>query len=72
MHIKLLTYIQALQKPIVEKYNPEKDAEFEDERGWKLISDGKFIRNYKEEENANGKHYDEILLQFELFVLAEE
>ena len=61
-------YIQALQKPIVEKYKPEKGTEFEDERGWKLISDGIFIRNYKEEEDVNGKHYDEILLQFELLL----
>lgn len=61
-------YIQALQKPLVEKYNPEADTEFEDERGWKLISDGIFIRNYKDEENENGKHYDEILLQFELLL----
>ena len=61
-------YIQALQNPLIEKYKPEVDTEFEDERGWKLISDGVFIRNYKDEEDENGKHYDEILLQFELLL----
>lgn len=61
-------YIQVLQKPLVEKYNPKVDKEFENEDGWKLVSDGVFIRNYKEEEDAKGKHYDEILLQFELLL----
>lgn len=61
-------YIQALQKPINDKHSPETDIIFKDDRGWELVSDGTFIRNYKKEEDANGKHYDEILLQFELLL----
>lgn len=61
-------YIQSLQKPLFDKYSPETDMLFEDEREWKLISDGDFIRNYEEEEDANGKHYGEILLQLELLL----
>jgi len=61
-------YVQVLQKPLFEQYSPEKDKEFEDVRKWKLISDGTYIRNYKEEEDTNGKHYDEILLPFELLL----
>lgn len=61
-------YIQALQKPLFDKYTPETDVEFEDDRRWELISDGTYIRNYKKEEDANGKHYDEILLQMELLL----
>ena len=60
-------YIQALQKPLFERYSPEKNIMFEDEQEWKLISDGAFIRNYKEE-SVDGSHYDEILLQFELLL----
>lgn len=60
--------IQALQKPLVEMFNPEVDTLFENEKKWRLISDGVFIRNYEEEEDENGKHYGEILLQFELLL----
>ena len=60
--------IQTLQKPLFDQYSPETDKEFEDARNWKLICDGTYIRNYKEEEDANGKHYDEILLSFELLL----
>lgn len=61
-------YVQALQKPLFDQYSPETDTMFEDDQKWKLISDGTFIRNYKETEDSNGKHYDEILLQFELLL----
>ena len=61
-------HIQTLQKPIFDKYSPETDKKFKDDRDWELISDGTYIRNYKAEEDANGKHYDEILLQFELLL----
>ena len=61
-------HIKALQKPIFDKYSPNVDEEFEDERGWKLVSDGKYIRNYKEKADAECKHYDEILLPLELFL----
>lgn len=60
--------IQVLQKPLVEKFNPEVDKKFENDREWKLVSDGTFIRNYVEKEDANGKHYGDILLQFELLL----
>lgn len=61
-------YIQTLQVPLFKQYSPETDKEFEDNRKWKLISDGTYIRNYKEEEDDNGNHYDEILLSFELLL----
>lgn len=61
-------YVQALQKPLFDQYSPETDKMFKDDRKWELVSDGTFIRNYKEAEDANGKHYDEILLQFELLL----
>ena len=60
--------IQALQKPLVEKFNPKVDEKFVDDRNWELVSDGTFIRNYEEKEDANGKHYGDILLQFELLL----
>lgn len=60
--------IQALQKPLFDKFKPAVDTLFENEQKWKLISDGTFIRNFEEQEDANGKHYGEILLQFELLL----
>ena len=60
--------IQALQAPLFDQYSPETDKEFEDVRKWKLISDGTFIRNFKKDEDVNGKHYDDILLPFELLL----
>lgn len=61
-------YVQALQSPLFNQYSPETDTMFEDDKKWKLISDGTFIRNYEEAEDSNGKHYGEILLQFELLL----
>lgn len=61
-------HIKALQKSIFEEYNPNTDEMFEDARKWKLISDGEFIRNYKEEEDADRNHYGEICLQLELLL----
>lgn len=61
-------YVQALQKPLFDAYKPGIDVLFKDNRDWNLISDGTYVRNYKEEVDAAGKHYDEILLQFELLL----
>ena len=69
-------HVVALQKPMLDKYHPEKNKKFQDERGWDLIFDGTYIRNYEEEnvkeEDAQdedvSKHYGEILLQFELLL----
>lgn len=58
-----------LQKSIVEKYNPAKDQKFQDGRGWNLIYDGTFVRNYNDEPgneaDAPQQHYGEILVMFE-------
>jgi len=66
-------YICVLQQPILVKLKPEKDKKFQDERGWDLIYDGTYIRNYEGNDEAGpdadmGKHYGEILLQFELLL----
>ena len=57
-----------LQKSIVEKYNPAKNQKFQDDRGWNLIYDGTFVRNYNEEPNNEAdpqQHYGEILVMLE-------
>lgn len=41
-------YIYQLQKSLIDKYHPEKDLQFKDNRNWELIYDGTFIRNYEE------------------------
>ena len=74
-------YVIALQKPILDKYHPKENEKFQDERGWDLIFDGTYIRNYDDEnvqdenvqdENVQeedvSKLYGEILLQFELLL----
>ena len=66
-------YVCALQKPMKESLNPEKDKKFQDEREWYLIYDGTYVRNYEGEDEADpdadmSKHYGEILLQFELLL----
>lgn len=58
-----------LQKSVIEKYKPQKDEEFKDDRGWNLIYDGTFVRNYNEvvdnEAGSPQQHYGEILVMFE-------
>lgn len=58
-----------LQKSIVEIYNPAKDQKFQDDRGWNLIYDGTFVRNYNDESDNEAddpqQHYGEILVMFE-------
>ena len=50
-------HVVALQKPMLDKYHPEKNKKFQDERGWDLIFDGTYIRNY-EEENVKDEDAD--------------
>ena len=66
-------YVCALQKPMLDNLKPEKDKKIKDERGWDLIYDGTYIRNYEGEDDTDpdadmSKHYGEILLQFELLL----
>lgn len=68
-------YINQLQQSLIEKFNPIKDVCFLDEKGWKLIYDGTYIRNYKDEISlADGekdipeRHYGEILIKLESFL----
>lgn len=49
-------YVIALQKPMLVKYHPKENEKFQDERGWSLVFDGTYIRNYEEE---NVKDEDE-------------
>lgn len=42
-------HIVTLQKPMLDKYHPKVNEKFQDERGWDLIFDGTYIRNYEEE-----------------------
>lgn len=66
-------YICKLQKSIVERYNPKINKKFQDDRGWNLIYDGTFVRNYNEkpdneadnETDSPQQHYGEILVMFE-------
>ena len=62
-------YICKLQKNIFDKYSPVKDHKFQDDRGWNLIYDGTFVRNYNEvvdsEAGSPQQHYGEILVMFE-------
>lgn len=65
-------YICSLQKFLINKYSPQENIKFLDDRGWTLIYDGKYVRNYENkvnlaegEEDAPEKHYGEILVKFE-------
>lgn len=63
-------YVCTLQKSMLDNLKPEKDKKFTDERGWNIIHDGTYIRNYEGEDETDpdaemSKHYGEILLQFE-------
>jgi len=58
---------------MLDSLKPEKDKKITDERGWDLIYDGTYIRNYEGEDETDpdadmAKHYGEILLQFELLL----
>ena len=50
-------YVIALQKPMLVKYHPKENEKFQDERGWSLVFDGTYIRNY-EEENVKDEDAD--------------
>lgn len=50
-------YVIALQKPMLVKYHPKENEKFQDDRGWDLIFDGTYIRNY-EEENVKDEEAD--------------
>ena len=50
-------YVIALQKPMLVKYHPKENEKFQDDRGWDLVFDGTYIRNY-EEENVKDEEAD--------------
>ena len=63
-------YITQLQKSLKEANGAKKDDKFKDDRGWNVIYDGTYIRDYKVEvkegeEDAPEKHYGEICVMFE-------
>lgn len=67
-------YITQLQKSLKDKNNAKKDDKFKDERGWDVIYDGTYIRDYKnielkgDEVDSPKKHYGEICVMFELLL----
>lgn len=67
-------YIKQLQKSLLEANKPKKNDKFKDDRGWNVIYDGTYIRDYrnvelkKGEEDAPDKHYGEICVMFELLL----
>ena len=67
-------YITQLQKSLKDKNNANKNDKFKDERGWDVIYDGTYIRDYKNVVLKNGeadspkKHYGEICVMFELLL----
>ena len=68
-------YVLRLQKVIKEEKNPEKDKVFKNDRGWDVIFDGTYIRDYKAkisladgEEDTPEKHYGEICVMYELLL----
>lgn len=66
-------YITQLQKSLKEANGAKKDDKFKDDRGWNVIYDGTYIRDYKVEvkegeEDAPEKHYGEICVMFELLL----
>ena len=67
-------YITQLQKSLKDKNNAKKDDKFKDERGWDVIYDGTYIRDYTNVELKGGeadsakKHYGEICVMFELLL----
>ena len=68
-------YVQRLQKVLKGEKNPEKDEVFKDYRGWNVIFDGTYIRDYKAkidltdgEEDTPDKHYGGICVMYELLL----
>lgn len=65
-------YITQLQKSLKDANNAKEDEKFKDGRGWDVIYDGTYIRDYVEvkegEEDAPEKHYGEICVMFELLL----
>lgn len=67
-------YIIQLQKSLKDKNNAKKGDKFKDERGWDVIYDGTYIRDYKNvelkgvEDDSPKKHYGEICVMFELLL----
>lgn len=67
-------YITQLQKSLKDANDAKKDKKFKDGRGWDVIYDGTYIRDYKKvevkegEEDAPEKHYGEICVMFELLL----
>lgn len=67
-------YITQLQESLKDKNNAKKDDKFKDERGWDVIYDGTYIRDYKNVELKGGeadspkKYYGEICVMFELLL----
>lgn len=67
-------HITQLQKSLKEANDAKKDEKFKDGRGWDVIYDGTYIRDYKKvevkegEEDAPEKHYGEICVMFELLL----
>lgn len=67
-------YITQLQKSLKDANDVKKDDKFKDGRGWNVIYDGTYIRDYKEVEIKEGekdspeKHYGEICVMFELLL----
>lgn len=67
-------YISQLQKSLNDANNAEKNDKFKNERGWDVIYDGTYIRDYKivdlkeGEVDAPKKHYGEICVMYELLL----
>ena len=67
-------YITQLQKSLKDANAAKKDEKFKDERGWDVIYDGTYIRDYKKVEAKDGekdvpeKQYGEICVMFELLL----
>lgn len=67
-------YITQLQKSLKDANEAKKNKKFTDERGWDVIYDGTYIRDYKivevkeGEEDAPEKQYGEICVMFELLL----
>lgn len=67
-------YITQLQKSLKRANDAKKYDKFKDERGWDVIYDGTYIRDYKKvevkegEEDAPEQHYGEICVMFELLL----
>ena len=68
-------YVLRLQKVLKEEKNPKKDKAFKNDRGWDVVFDGTYIRDYKDkidladgEEDIPEKHYGEICVMYEMLL----